>query len=266
MSIPTLTQNILGLKSLIPGKETNQAFTSLVRYIVDYSNLPETEANNLISRDLSADLHTRLIELCGRGEAELEKYWAIRIIEEESSLMDFPYYLNYIELTKREASLIEHFDKNWQAKEMVFIGGGSIPFTSIILAQYYGVKSTVIDLDPDAVAIATKLIEILGLSNFISIEMGSGERYSNYSGDKIVFIAALAGLEDLAKSEIFSNVINQVTSKQLVVTRSSWGLRQLLYKPVPVDLLLRMGFELLYEYHPTDEVINSVLIFKKSEL
>lgn len=263
MSISTLTQDIFNLRSLEPSPDANRAFSSLVQYIVENSNTSAIEAERIISESLNSRTHEKLIEICSQGEAELEKYWAFKILNGDYTLNDFPYYQNYLELTKREAALIEQFDSNWKDKKMVFIGGGAIPMTSIMLAQLYGIKSKVVDIDPMAVGMARDIIMHLGLSHLIEVELGSGETYNDYQGNNIVFIAALAGLNETTKTSIFVNIAKQISQKQLVITRSSWGLRQLLYRPVSIELLNSIGFELLHQYHPTDEVINSVLIFKK---
>lgn len=77
----------------------------------------------------------------------------------------------------------------------------------------------------------------------------------------VVFLAALVGMDKDEKTKIIEHLEKNMAPGALLMLRSAHGARAFLYPVVdPCDL---SGFEVLSVFHPTDEVINSVVIARK---
>lgn len=80
----------------------------------------------------------------------------------------------------------------------------------------------------------------------------------------IVYLAALVGMDKAEKNRIIDHLAEYMAPGALLMLRSAHGARAFLYPVVePGDL---RGFEVLSVFHPTDEVINSVVIARKYPL
>ncbi len=71
---------------------------------------------------------------------------------------------------------------------VLFIGGGSLPWSAIKIAEYTGASVCVIDMDCEAVEKAKEVIAGLGLSHRIDVRCGFGEE-ADASGYSVVHVA-----------------------------------------------------------------------------
>lgn len=78
---------------------------------------------------------------------------------------------------------------------------------------------------------------------------------------EVVFLAALVGMEKEEKLRVIEHLWEFMSEGAYLMVRSANGGRAFLY-PVVEDCDL-VGFEVLSVFHPTDEVINSVIIARK---
>ena len=75
---------------------------------------------------------------------------------------------------------------------------------------------------------------------------------------EVVFLAALVGMD---KVKFVDRLAKYMAPGALLMLRSAHGTRAFLYPVLdPCDLC---GFEVLSEFHPTDDLINSVAIARK---
>lgn len=80
---------------------------------------------------------------------------------------------------------------------------------------------------------------------------------------EVVFLAALVGMDKFEKVKIIEHLAENMNPGAILMLRSAHGARAFLYPVVdPCDDLV--GFEVLSVFHPTDEVINSVVIARRS--
>ncbi|GFP87924.1 nicotianamine synthase [Phtheirospermum japonicum] len=77
----------------------------------------------------------------------------------------------------------------------------------------------------------------------------------------VVFLAALVGMEVEEKMRVVEYLAEHMAPGAILMLRSAHGARAFLY-PVVEPRNLR-GFEVLSVYHPTDDVINSVVVARK---
>lgn len=80
-----------------------------------------------------------------------------------------------------------------------------------------------------------------------------------------MYLAALVGLSAVAKGDILRKVVVGMREGAVLVVRSAWGLRGLLYPVIEVESLDLAGLGLVFlrEWRPDDDgVVNSVLLFR----
>lgn len=75
---------------------------------------------------------------------------------------------------------------------------------------------------------------------------------------EVVFLAALVGMERGEKVKVIEHLRKNMGGGALLMLRSAYGARAFLY-PVVEACDLR-GFEILTMFHPTDEVITSIVL------
>lgn len=249
-----LLQRIRALRTLTPSEETNAAFSELVHRALD----PQ------IKVDLSEQEVFELRNLAAQAEFEMELFWAEKVIASETpdaTLKSFWYYKNYQDLTKIEWSALDSYCVREKHDSVLFVGSGPLPMTAIVLAKEYGVSSVLLDTNEAAVAISRKLIHKIGLASMVKVEFSSGEKYMKYSDFEVVYLAALAGVDEEAKNVIVENIAVQSTEHTHLIVRSAHSNRTLLYAPVDIHRI--RGFSPILEVHPHNDVVNSVIILKK---
>ncbi|MGL5831074.1 MAG: nicotianamine synthase family protein [Candidatus Altimarinota bacterium] len=249
-------------KTLMPNEEVNGQFSELVNYVLGFNNFSDAEATKIVKEQLDAGQLLELQKICARGEGELEKYWAKLIIDGSKSIKAFPYYQNYVDLTELEMGLLDISRADWHKFPILFVGGGSLPMTAIMLAFLRSIKSTIVDSDEEAILLARQLVNKLGLSEMISIIKADGGTFDEYNNYSTIYVAALAGIDDDdCKRAIFQKIGEDAQTDQLLIARSSWGARKALYRPLPD--ISKFGFNQILKFDPQNEIVNSVVLFRK---
>jgi nicotianamine synthase len=253
VEINRLYEEISQLKDFSPGEKVNDSFSRLVQLAMKYDKKIE----------LCEDKKQHLQQLSAEAEYQLEKYWADKIInsvDPVKELETFPYFKNYQDLTTLEYnslhSCVAHKDHKF-----IFIGGGFLPLTSMVLASKYNTPSTIIDIDKEVTAKSRILIKVLKLDHLIDIQNSAGQTF-NYQNYNIIFVAALAGLDSETKTEIFNQIKSTAPKGSHIVARSSWNNRELLYRPI--DESIYKSFTPIIKVDPFHDVINSVVILENA--
>jgi nicotianamine synthase len=218
---------ILKLDSLKPSKKTNDVFSDLVKFC---------EGNNDVS--LKKDQIQKLRRLSSVAEYEMEVYWAEKIVESKNGtkeLQKFWYYKNYEQLVDLEHANITCLYK--KVRTILFVGGGPLPLTAIVLCRKYGLTCTILERDSSSYSLSIKLIKKLELSDKIKIINTDAESYSSYSKFDVIYLAAMVGQDVKAKSGIISLIHNKLQKGNVLLCRSSHGTRELLYTPIAKVLL-----------------------------
>lgn len=256
-----LTQAIaraVQLTDLRPVPHTNTVLSALVESVV--------RASDEEARAVAEPIRHKLRYISGMAEGQLEIHWARRILASDNpaqTLMEFPYYENYVQLVRQEVALLEQTGLVLQGvRRCLVIGSGPLPLTAIHLRSHLN-KSVAIDhVDQayDAIQYCTSISTIAGSVEDRHYE-ATGQDVSLSHRYDLVLIAALAGdtIED--KQAIIDNILPHVSTNGRILVRSAQGARGLLY-PVFSSRSLR-NVELMAEHHPGDETINSVFIYQK---
>ncbi|KAL8527839.1 hypothetical protein ACS0TY_005605 [Phlomoides rotata] len=255
-----LYEQISKLDSLSPSKEVDALFTHLVLTCIPPHPIDVTKLCSQIQQ-----IRTNLIALCGQAEGLLEKHFATLLAAQDDPLRHlhlFPYYANYLNLSRLESDLLRpHFP---HPRSVAFVGSGPLPLTSIVLASHHLTSAVFhnFDVDPDANSMAARLVES---------DPDLSKRMSFYTNDimdvaalgeyDVVFLAALVGMEMEEKVHVIEHLARNMAPGAILMVRSAHGARGFLY-PVVEPKHLR-GFEVLSVYHPTDDVINSVVVARR---
>lgn len=247
-SLKSLYYQISSLQSLSPSPKVNKLFSKLV--LLSLQDQKITLSSN--------HLHN-LQKICGQAEYELEKYWAKRIINNQKAFNEFPYIDNYQKLTKMEWHSLLGCSMHTK-HNVLFVGGGPLPLTAIVLAQRYDLSVTVIEKEQEAVDLSRNLIQKLALKHKVTIIHQDALRFRCYSDFNVIFVAALAGVDSSIKKEILDHIKTCSKKGTHLIARSSWGSRGLLYRPL--DTKLFCEFNTLVEVRPHNDIVNSIVIFE----
>ncbi|WCJ43051.1 Nicotianamine synthase [Euphorbia peplus] len=260
--IINLYDQISSLKTLKPSKDVDTLFTNLVQTCIPTVTIDV----NKLSIKLQ-NMRSNLIKLCGQAEGYMEAHFSNILASYETPLNHlnvFPYYSNYLKLSHLEFSILTNHVIH-VPKKIAFLGSGPLPLTSIVLASKHLASTTFhnFDIDPLANSMATRLVSpdsdlskrmFFHTTNVLDV----GDELKEFD---VVFLAALVGMDKETKVKIIDHLAKFMAPGGVLMVRSAHGARTFLYPVVePCDL---KGFEVLEVFHPTDEVINSVVIASK---
>ncbi|PON35450.1 Nicotianamine synthase [Trema orientale] len=259
-----LYEQISSLESLKPSKDVDTLFTQLVHTCIP--PCPNIDLDNLPKR--VQNIRSNLIRLCGQAEGLLETHFSTLLATYQyplSHLNVFPYYTNYLKLGHLEYQILsQHL--NLEPKHIAFVGSGPLPLTSIVLASNYLTKTSFHNYDIDPLANSKALALVSSDSDLSNRLVFKTTDIMDVTTDlreyDVVFLAALVGMDKEEKVKVIEHLAKYMAPGALLMLRSAHGARAFLYPVVDPDCDLG-GFEVLSVYHPTDEVINSVVIARK---
>ncbi|CAJ2659389.1 unnamed protein product [Trifolium pratense] len=250
------------LESLRPSKQVNTLFTHLVKLCIPPSSIDiETLPQEVKT------MRESLIKLCGKAEGFLELEFSTFINLTPNPMKNltlFPYYGNYVKLANYENKILKE-NGVVNPNKVAFIGSGPMPLSSIILATHH-MESTQFDnfdIDEKANEVASKIVAsdkaLEKRMKFVTQNiMEVKEKLGQYD---CIFLAALVGMSRGEKIKVLGHIRKYMKEGGILLVRSAKGSRAFLY-PI-VDENDVMDFEVLTIFHPTDDVINSVVLLQK---
>ncbi|CAA3020770.1 nicotianamine synthase-like [Olea europaea var. sylvestris] len=256
-------EKISRLDSLEPSEDVNTLLTELVLTCMPPYQIDCTKLCKKIQ-----EIRSELIRLCGEAEGLLEKHYSTILGSFDNPIehLDiFPYFSNYLKLSLLEFNILSQHIKDVPSR-VAFVGSGPLPLTSIVLASNHMTSTTFhnYDIDSSANSMASRLMKSdLDLSKRMIFHTTDIMNVTSALKDyDVVFLAALVGMNKDEKVRVLEHLNKHMAPGALLMLRSAHGARAFLYPVVdPCDL---QGFEVLSVFHPTDEVINSVVIARKS--
>ncbi|KAF2274347.1 uncharacterized protein EI97DRAFT_360334, partial [Westerdykella ornata] len=222
------------LPSLAPGPEINALLTRLVDLCIQPYG--EAFSKYFFSLQGASSLCESLRPLCGAAEGELERYWAERILGSSSSSSD-----------RYRSAYIHNIDRDVCALKI-----------SAALAQRCGY----------AARMTFSCEEVGGIDESRSPSARDSEEFcvshmSNWRSFDVVFLAALVGMNSSSKIQMLASLARKLERGTLVVARSAWGVRGVLYPVLELSNdLLDAGYEVLGAVHPWTKVVNSVVVLR----
>lgn len=143
----------------------------------------------------------------------VEKAFAAKVLQGQAALTQFPYFADY-----RHTVAIEHACSS--GGSVLFLGGGPVPISALLLAIDHHVKVSVVELLPEAVAISRRLIQYLRIGG-VSVVQGDGTHFNGYGSYGTIYIALEAGNTREAKEGIFMQIAKQANPNATILVRGS---------------------------------------------
>lgn len=168
------------------------------------------------------------------------------------SLESFHFYPRYQGLLRNENQLVKFTPE----QKVVFIGGGPLPLTLILLNKIFKAQCVSVEVLPEVAELSRKVIEKLGLESEIEVVVGDETSLKNIDCT-VVMIAALAE----PKERVFANVWEAVDTLTPVIYRTYTGMRAILYSPVTEKAT--RGFHKEVMILPTGKVNNTSVLIRK---
>ncbi|AKM79557.1 hypothetical protein A3D86_01940 [Candidatus Beckwithbacteria bacterium RIFCSPHIGHO2_02_FULL_49_13] len=156
-------------------------------------------------------------------EIFLETKAVLDLLENKQELKNNFHLMRDYQTAKMEGEM-GSFDRH---SKVAFVGSGPFPSTAIAYHRTFGCQITGVDYNPEAVMLADKMLNRLGLEGSIWSVSCAGEDF-DYSGFSHVVLAGIAE----PKEEILEQIYQTTNSNIRVVSRTTDGLRQFFYKPV----------------------------------
>jgi len=143
---------------------------------------------------------------------------------------------------------------------LAFVGCGALPISLIALQRLLNVRSVGLDVDPQAVSLARKCVDHLGLRNEITIVEGDESQLAGLSFTAVL-VAALAE----PKARIFRTLRRVLRDRGPVpvVYRTYTGIRAVLYQPVLAEDI--EGFTVVGRIEPTGQVNNTQVVLELND-
>ncbi|CAN6313047.1 unnamed protein product [Urochloa humidicola] len=273
MEVAALVEKIAGLHaaisklpSLSPSPKVDALFTDLVMTCVPPSLVDVTKLAPEAQK-----MWEELIRLCSDAEGHLEAHYSDMLAAFDNPLDHlgrFPYYSNYINLSKLEYDLLVRYVPGLdEPSRVAFVGSGPLPFSSLVLAARHLPNTAFDNYDccGEANDRARKLVRAdKDLNARMSFHTADVVTLTDELGKyDVVFLAALVGMAAEDKAKVVAHLGKHMADGAALVVRSAHGARGFLYPIVDPEDIRRGGFDVLAVYHPDDEVINSVIIARK---
>src|SRR5690606_20123997 len=153
------------------------------------------------------------------------------------SLTSFPYFANYLSLTLLEYSaLYPHLSHSTRPPQITFLGSGPLPLSSILLQQLTNGSITNVDICASALNISRSLCASLGVRKQYFLHADASRpsmdfflKQSLHNAD-VVYLAALVGSSLSEKESTIAAVSREMCEGALLICRSAWTGRRLLYR------------------------------------
>ena len=238
--------------SLRPNPLVNFLLRHLVRIILHTNT---TVAESVLQTHAKLAERARIV--AGIAEGFLEQDWAFRILSHKKpniALSQFPYLSCYQSLAETEIHQI--YERSPNAKTILFLGGGSLPLSAILLARA-GYKVTVLDHDSVAVSLSTQIVKRLGLEKTIEVRLSSAEQFNRYAEFDVVIVGALVGETVEEKNKLISQITSTAKKGCPILCRSVDGLCTFLYLSVPC-----LHIDAMHVPAQKGKHINSLVIYQ----
>ena len=265
-AVDTVIGKIVAVHALLTNEgdlsPRNQKISTALRELVDLllRSYSSAEAAAIVNHPEITALRISLLDRLSEAESALERFWSQRFRNRKTlhvrDLREFLYWRNYERLLGMELKALAATGrfKTQKHGEIVFVGGGPLPLSAIVLHMRTGKPVLCVDADAEASECAAKLLTKLNLSQVSAVHTDGVD--FDYGGASAIFIASLTNRKmDVAKR------IVETCKEPVVAVRTVDGVRALLYRPADLAALKAAGLSLAGQTKADAETINSTLFF-----
>jgi GNAT superfamily N-acetyltransferase len=191
----------------------------LESFVLSFSG-DEGQASSFVE-DLRAELIGALNDAYCFWEGDFERRFALKLLNSETPLSDYPLYARCDDLVRRELSLVSD---SWPDR-ILFIGSGALPISAIQIHRQTGLPVDCVVRDRESAATAQLVLQKCKLDNSVRAfcEKDGGYDVSAYG---LVFVAAAVR----PKNNILRHLRKKCRLGCQILCRTTHGLRQLLYE------------------------------------
>ncbi|KAI1001853.1 hypothetical protein K3495_g6350 [Podosphaera aphanis] len=262
---------LAAMRELKPCLEVDDLFSELVQICT--KTIDDKITNMVLENPRILNILVELRQLCSRGECQMEEFWNNKVLGELDStpsevkerMLAFPYFSNYVDLTRMEISAMSSAEEK-PIKKVAFIGSGPLPLTSLCMTGLFSsnlsdIKVLNVDNNPKAIEDSRNLCNRLGSRGemeFLCAEANSSLDLYDYDA---VYLAALVGSTQKQKEALLEQVAKRMRPGALLLTRSAERLRRLMYADFdPTTEQVAKVMDIVLVVHPYNHVVNSVII------
>ncbi|MDP2181122.1 MAG: nicotianamine synthase family protein [Actinomycetota bacterium] len=251
------------IRELAPDAQDELAFGDVCLLYAELDDVVRLHApgDNLVAALLAdPDVSAMLPDLRDAHSAFFrlhERRFAEQVLESNEPwtvLERFVFYPNYVTLVGAEARAASlHADD-----EVLFVGCGPLPLTNILLAAHHHVHTIAIEEDVDLAALASRVVQRLGLSERIEVVRGDHRWLSVGRTPDLVMIAAQAD----PRQQILRHLLHVLPKGARISLRTyEKGLRRILAGDE--DLSLPEEFVVVDKVDPGPPVNNTVVLVER---
>ncbi len=245
------------------GKDTD-ALTNQLKKICTTAPADISE-KILLDRDISskAVAFRKFYAIYGSSS---ESEWSKKIVDSsdpEKELLTFPSYKRYARRVALEYYFAQSLTEK-PVKKCLFIGGGPLPLTAILMHRLFNVRVDILDIDAQAVIRSKKILRALGLNNYVKVYRCDAYLFERYRTYDYIVMAAMVGQTPKQKNILIKKIGLQIKHNAVLSVRSSCDLKKLLYTPVEQKSFDDLKMQFIW--HPCSSLnTNSNIIYQKEK-
>ena len=149
-----------------------------------------------------------------KKDFDLEHESARKLTTGEMKLHQVPYYESYRNTAAAEAKLMGP-----AAKNVLFVGSGPVPMSSMLFAKEHGKNVSNVELDPGAAKVGHAVASAQG--HDFPTHVGDAAHYPHYGKHDAVVVALEAGITPEQKGAIFERIARDARPDAPIIVRSS---------------------------------------------
>jgi len=187
-------------------------------------------SNNVLEHPSIQEIKPNVQSVFSRTSSLYERHWAHRILSSDMPRVVFeqkyPYYQHYERATALEISAIRALASG-AINNALMIGSGALPVTSMALATN-GFKTENLDIDQADLELGKDVSEALGVGQAMTFTHSDICHKTDLAEYDVIWLAALVG-DEAAKTHIINHLFKHMAPGGLLVVRTAYNLRTLLY-------------------------------------
>jgi hypothetical protein len=254
-----------------PGEEMNTLWKKCLNLM---QSVPINIEYRLTQTDRFRDLVSSICQLSMEAEVVEELHYSQQLQYSNSlsaTHSHLEYFIHYKQVINLELNMIKIAMKV-PINEIVFIGCGPLPMSSYELISQLPELKRILNIDHDqrAVQLAESFVHYnrshFGDDKMAFLKIDARELKSeNIKTAQIIYYGAMVGENSDTKNTILKHMHQIMLDRQILLVRTSRGLRQIFYPQVYARDLQEIGFKLQLETHlyMDSDIMTSVLIVMK---
>jgi len=219
-------------------------------------------AENVLIQPQIQQIKPGIQQLFSHASSLYERHWAHRLIQSQDPLHalqhEYPYFQHYQRATALEINAINSLAQQ-PVKKVLMVGSGALPLTTLAL-NTAGLEVDNLDINQADLLLGQTVCKVLEPNNqlaFIHNDICQQAELEQYD---VIWLAALVGdaqIKDLIIEHLFDNM----RSGALLVVRTAYNLRTLLYPSVDEQGLAPFQVKLKIQTYADN--FHSMLIAQK---